>query len=363
MRATYFPALAIAVAAILWMVSGLLVGDDERSAKSLQDSAGQVETGRPLQDVRVRTVVAAPFVNDVVVSGRSQPSRAVEIRGEATGLVEEILAAEGDHVAQGDVLVRLEERGRAARVREAKELVAQREVEYNAAQQLETQGYNTRIRLAEASASLEAARAGLRQAEIDLEKTQIVAPFEGVLGDQFVESGDYVTEGTPLFTVVDLNPVEFAGYVTERHVGSIDVGQSAKIVFLDGHETEGVVTFVAPEANPDTRTFRVLVSVDNPDGLIRGGLTVELRLPLAERMAHRISPSVLSLNDEGVVGVKLVGDSDEVQFVPVAILADRPGFMLVGGLPEKVRLITVGQEFVIDGQKVNPVLAEGDGPL
>lgn len=84
---------------------------------------------------------------------------------------------------------------------------------------------------------------------------------------------------------------------------------------------------------------------------------------MEEKRAYKISPSILSLADNGQIGVKIVDENDRVQFKPVALLKDTPEHLWITGLPPSVRIITVGQEFVLSGQKVKPVLSEDDGLL
>src|SRR5699024_4893068 len=108
-------------------------------------------------------------------------------------------------------------------------------------------------------------------------------------------------------------------------------------------------------ADPDTRTFRVEVAIPNPDSSLMAGMTAELRLPLRKVQAHLISPAILVLSDEGPVGVRTVNDQGVVEFHAVDILEQRPEGVWDDGLPDEVRLITVGQEYVQDGQEVTAV--------
>ena len=145
----------------------------------------------------------------------------------------------------------------------------------------------------------------------------------------------------------------------------MQISQEAKATatFINGQSLEGKISFIASAANPETRTFQIEISSDNPGYLIKEGLTANLRIPVAEKMAYRISPSILSLADDGTVGVKTVNEQDVVQFVPVNMLKDTVDFLWIGGLPDKARVITVGQDFVMPGEKVKPVLSEGSGLL
>ena len=113
--------------------------------------------------------------------------------------------------------------------------------------------------------------------------------------------------------------------------------------------------FISTVADPTTRTFRVELEVANADLMVADGVTAELRLPQTSVPAHHVSPAILALTDEGVVGVKVLGPGDKVAFKPVRILdSDETGVWLAD-LPEDVILITVGQEFVQDGQVVVPI--------
>ena len=306
---------------------------------------------------------AEEFANDVVVTGRSIASRSVVVKAETQGQVAALPRKEGERVAEGEILARLETRERGAVLTEARERVAQREIEFNASQKLESQGFNSRVRLAQTRADLEAARAALRDAEVELANVTIKAPFDGVIDAQSVELGDYLAVGDPLFTIVDLDPVEISGFVAEQQVGEISQGSQARAELLGGEEIFGEVSFIAPAANPETRTFRVEVTVPNAEHKIKAGLTTRLYIPTQPHMAHKISPSILALDDAGKIGVKIVDEENHVQFIPITILSDKPDYMWVSGLPDTARIITVGQEFVVDGQTVNPVMAKGDGLL
>ena len=127
---------------------------------------------------------------------------------------------------------------------------------------------------------------------------------------------------------------------------------------MDGRVVDGIVSYVGIVAHPLTRTYAVELEIANPDGRVIEGLTAELELPIAEVMAHRVSPAVLSLADNGEVGVKAVDDANRVVFHPVEILGGTEDSIWLGGLPDTLTMIVVGQEFVQPGQIVRPVTVE-----
>lgn len=358
MRSSHFIAIAVAVFALIWIVSGVL-SPGETSAPPV----AQAEPQKKVMDVRVREIKAEPYIDRVEVTGRTRASKKVVLKAETDGQVTAVLKEEGDAASLGEPLAELELRDRAARVREAKQRVNQRSIEYNAAKKLEDKGFNSRVRLAQALADLEDAKAALANAEIDLAKTKIKAPFDGIINEQEVEVGDYMDVGNALFTVVDLDPIEFVGFVSERRIHDIELGGRARAVFLGGQALEGTISYIAPAANEQTRTFRIIISAPNADLSIKEGLTATIYIPAAQKRAHKISPSILSLNDAGQIGVKIVNTENKVEFVPVRILADKTDGMWIFGPPETARIITVGQDFVSEGQTVNPVPSSGEGLL
>ncbi|MCB1651268.1 MAG: efflux RND transporter periplasmic adaptor subunit [Alphaproteobacteria bacterium] len=354
-------AVFIAVVALLWIGSGFIL--PTKSLQAEETSPDHDAAHKPLIQVRFKTSRAQNYADQVIVTGRTQASRDVEMKAEITGEVISVLKEEGQHVSEGDVLAEIELRNRAAAQAEARQRVEQRQIEYNAAKKLADKGFNSKVRLAQALADLENAKAALKQAQVDVNKTKITAAFDGVIARQDVENGDYVSPGDPVFRLIDLDPIELVGFVSERHVQVLTLGASASAAFLDGTVLQGAISYISPVSDEQTRTFRVIVRADNPDLKIKDGLTAKMALPASEKQAHRISPSVLTLDTEGRIGVKIVDENNAVQFMPVEILSDKTDSMWVAGLPAQVRLITVGQDFVASGQTVEPIESQGEGLL
>jgi multidrug efflux system membrane fusion protein len=157
---------------------------------------------------------------------------------------------------------------------------------------------------------------------------------------------------------VDEDPFLVVGQVTERDIGGLTLGQPGQAKLVTGQTLDGRVRFIATTAEASTRTFRVELEVPNRERTMREGVTAELRLPVAGSRAHRLTPAVLTLNDQGAVGVRAVGVDNKVQFHAAEIVGDGPQGVWVAGLPDKIDIIVVGQEFVREGQQVQPSPAE-----
>ena len=126
---------------------------------------------------------------------------------------------------------------------------------------------------------------------------------------------------------------------------------------MTGQKIEGKLTFVSKRASSDKRTFSVESQIDNPEGLIKDGLTAEISIEIDSVKAHKISPSILLLNDEGKLGIRIVNDGNLANFVEILILEDSEEGLWVTGIAENVEIIIQGQGFVEDGQEVitNPI--------
>jgi multidrug efflux system membrane fusion protein len=354
MKKSYIIALLITAGATLWVVSGMFSGKaDETTAAPDAAPAEHAALQVQVRDSTAQTVTAK-----VTVTGRTEAHRRVEIKSELAGPVEAIVVEKGGVVKEGEVIARLAVRDRQARAAEARERVKQRDIEFNAAKELQAKGFNSRVKLAQSSAELEAARAELKRTELDLANTEIKAPFDGVIADQMIEVGDYAEVGKTVFSIVDLDPIEMTGFVTEKQVASIAAGAEVDVRLLDGRETQGILSYIAPSADPATRTFRIEAAVPNPERAIVEGMTATLRIPMKPVKAHRITPSTLTLDDTGRVGIKAVDGAGTVAFMPVIIIADEADGMWVAGLPDTVRIITVGQEYAAPGQAVKAVAVQ-----
>lgn len=349
--------LALAVAA--WIFSGTFGADPRADAANTPTAENASLKIEPVL-VRTRSMTAEHHVRDVVLRGRTEAKRWVDVQAETGGRLVSILVQKGDSVREGQVLVRIDMDDREARLAEALARVNQRQLEYDAAEQLNERGYRSDTKLAAAAAELDRAIASQTQVEIDIANTEIRAPFAGRVEERNAELGYVVGAGSTVARIVDQDPYLLVGHVSERDVHLISVGDSARATLINEQTVTGEVSFVATTANPQTRTFRVEIVVPNRDGTLRDGLTSEIRISVESRMAHLVNPSILTLNDDGELGVRMVVNGDKVQFTPIEIVGDGPDGLWLTGLPETAEVIVVGQDFVRDGNRVR--VSKEDAP-
>jgi multidrug efflux system membrane fusion protein len=363
MKSSHILAVALAIGATAWVLSGQF-GDEAPETASTDDSVTDSDQSvREITQVRVRQSVSESYVLELTVTGRTEANRAVSLRVQTSGRISEILVEEGQFVEGGQVIARIAADDRPERLARAQALVQQYQVAFDASSELAESGWRAETANAEALAELRNAHAELAVIRLDIARTEVSAPFSGVLNSLNIELGDVVTEGfgeaDQVGQIFDLDPVIVIASVSEREVSRISVGDVGRARLVTGEVVEGVVRFVGQVAEPETRTFLVKLEVPNESYSIPAGLTADVILPLDTITSHFISPSALSLGDDGTLGVKLVTEDNTVRFVPVTIVADKVGGLWVAGLPYDVTLITVGHDYVIDGEVVEPVEVEG----
>lgn len=308
----------------------------------------------------------------VLARGLTEAMRQVEMRAETGGRVVSPPLRRGASVAEGDALCVLDPGTRPAqlaeaqaRLAEARARLAEAEINDRAARTLSEGGFASETRVAATVAAVESARAGVAGAEADvaaiardIDRLTVRAPFAGVLETDTAELGALLQPGTACATVIELDRIKLVGFVAEADVDRVAVGALAGARLVSGREVTGQVTFVARSADPLTRTFRVEVTVDNPDRAIRDGQTAEMLIAAEGTSAHLLPASALTLDDDGRLGLRIVDAGQTARFVPVALLRDTEQGVWLTGLPDQATVIVVGQEFVTDGTALSVTLQE-----
>lgn len=330
----------------------------QENAEAAPAAAAQDET-RPVKVVAYSSSARAAD-SALILRGRTEAWRNVTVRAEITGLVTSEPKRAGAQVKAGDLLCRIAEGSRGAMLDQARASLTKAQADEAAAQKLSQRGYTSETAALQSRAALESAQAGVRQAELDVERLEMRAPFDGVLESDTAELGSLLNVGGECATIIALDPIQIVGFAPETEVDRIETGMHARARLVSGREVDGIVTFVSRSADPQTRTFTVKIAAQNPDGAIRDGLTAEIAIPLQGARAHLVPQAALTLNDSGVLGVRTVERAPGgavARFMPVKVLRDEPRGIWLTGLPETVEIIRVGQEYVSDGGRIEVTIS------
>jgi len=346
--------------------------------------------------VVVRRSQAAEVDAAVALRGRTEAARQVEARAETSGLIVSQPIRAGAFVNEGQLLCEIALGTRAAaqaeaqarlaeatarlpeataRLAEAEARLTEAEINNNAASRLAESGFASETRAASTAAmvsaaeaairsaqagveaamsGIESAEAGLGRAEEEIARLQVFAPFAGLLESDTAEIGSLMQPGALCATVIQLDPIKLVGFVPEAEVDRVAVGAPAAARLATGAQVRGTVSFLSRSADPQTRTFRVEITVDNADLSIRDGQTADILIASEGLMAHLLPSSALTLNDEGILGLRIVDQDQIARFAPVTFLRDNADGVLLAGLPDQADVIIVGQEYVTDGVLVDP---------
>ncbi|MEW5422480.1 efflux RND transporter periplasmic adaptor subunit [Amorphus sp. 3PC139-8] len=355
-----FVAAAVITAAIAgWMSTGdVVIGGQANSENAVPPPAERTAQAEaePFR-VEVTTITAEPRRTTLKMRGRTEADARVPVRAETRGRVAERRVSAGDAVAEGDLLCQLDKGVRESQLLKAKAEAARAKLDYEAASKLRERQFESDTRVAATKAALDAANATVDEAQLELDRTSILAPVAGTVESPMTETGEMLSVGDVCATIIDVDPMTVTGQISERDIGKLSSGMGATVSLVTGETVSGDITFISKAADPDTRTFTVEIEVPNPDATLRDGVTALADIPLPAISAHRLSPGVLTLADSGAVGVRTVDDDNKVHFQPVTILGQDTGGIWVDGLPDTVTVITVGQDYVVEGEEVEPVPA------
>ena len=353
--------------------------------------------------VEVKEFNFSQIDQSIELQGQTTHNKKIDVKSETTGNITNISFNRGDKVSKGDNLItisienrnellnsakkdlerlnkelELNEKNKINRLSQNKELIKLYEIEFASAKQLIDKGLSSKSKLSLASFNLANARADqediiinfesqqssieaqiasfksqLKNIELDIQNTLINAPFSGIISDKMIEESEYITPGNTLFTIIDLNPIKIQGYLSEFDVNKINLGTKAVIENTNGIKKIGKISFISPSAETSTRTFEITIEADNSDISFKSGITTKITIAGSELKAHKIPTSILTLLDDGTVGVKAINNESIVVFYPTTSVKDTIDGIWVSGLPDTVNLIITGQEYVSVGESIS----------
>lgn len=349
-------AYCVMVAAGAWIATGEFASIG--SAEEANAATDEAPEATPVPaEVLVRTVAAVEpaFIDHaraIRLAGITEADKHVVLAARADGVIASLTLTKGALVEADQVVLTLEGPETQAQAEIAAINLAQRERELDVAQKLFEGGSSSETALDNARSARDAAAAELNRAQAAADKLVLKAPFAGLVNTLDVELGEWIQTGTPVATILSLDPILVKAEVSEVDLASVAVGSVAKVRLVTGVEAEGTVRLVARDASAATRTYPVEIALPNPDLSIPGGMTSEVTLFAAPVRAVVVPRSIITLSETGELGVRVVGADNLAQFAAIKVIDDTPEGLVVVGVPEGVRIITSGQDLVRNGDPV-----------
>lgn len=300
-----------AVAALALVLAGVVFAPT--SAPPALTANIPSDTATLLHPRDVITVESHMLSQTLPVSGTLRPHLQVEIASRTSGTVENVGAGLGERVSRGDLLLQIDSEGLRAQLRQQQAaLEASRaqswlaEAQSQRSQQLSNRGLTSatnletsRSHLEVQAANLEMQQAAVAAAEIVLRDARITAPFDGIIADRKVDPGQFIANGTAVFELTDLSSMLAAMNVPLAKSVDLSPGQTVRLMVqgLAGQEFLGQIEGIAPIAIEGSRNSLVTVRVDNPDGILRGGMFVSGEIEIG-RMPDTIAIPQESLRED-----------------------------------------------------------------
>ena len=324
--------------AMIWMISGYFYQPEIQTQEVVKDDI----------TVRVINQNSIPYQEEILIKGFAEADKKVELKSETSGKVTALPIQQGSFVRKGDVICSLF-------VAEKESFFKKAELEFKSAEKLFDEGLYS-------SNQLQNIKSNFERAKLELDNASIKAPFDGIVDRIAIDEGDFLTRGSTCATLLDLDPMILAGEISESDLMNISKGSPALIETIDGNKFNGKISYIASSANPVTHTFRIEVKVENKQNLIKDGASAKIFISGKEQLANLVPLSILRLDDQGNLGVRLIYSQGTVEFKKIDLIQDTKNGVWVSGLPSSSKIITVGQDYVNDGEKVNFALDQRLNP-
>ncbi|MCO4784601.1 efflux RND transporter periplasmic adaptor subunit [Marinomonas atlantica] len=353
-------AVGIAVIAITWMFIG---GHGITHAQSSQVNESQTNQNTP-DNEPIKSATSSPFkvqtqisnaqtIQDALqLSGQTEANHTLSITAQSSGRVTSVNAKQGDTIQSGANLITIDDRALRSKIQYAEALIKQNTLELEGIKRLTSQKLTSDVSVASAETKLANAKANLTSLQIDLENHHISAPFSGFINNMSIQTGQWLNAGELVAEVIDLSPLKITANVPQIDLANISLDRPVAIEINGGHRVMGNIQFISKLADSRTRTFPIEIEIPNLDSSISAGLSTTIQIPLSEALAHKLSPALLSISEDGQMSVKTVSDNNLVEVHEVVVVRSERSHVYVKGLPDTVKLITTGQGFVNAGDKV-----------
>ncbi|MFO1323131.1 MAG: efflux RND transporter periplasmic adaptor subunit [Burkholderiales bacterium] len=326
--------------------------------------AGPQAGGPQATTVEVTRVEKAPMPQSITAVGSLRSDESITLRPETAGRINAITFQEGQRVAKGVPLVKLDPAIPEAEVQQARANLTLAKAKFDRAVDLANRNYISGQAKDEAENNYKVAQAALQLAEAKLAKTDIRAPFAGIIGLRSVSVGDYVKEGADLVNLESIDPLKIDFRVPETYLRQVQVGQTLQVTLdaMPGSTFDGRVVAVNPLVDAAGRSVVIRAQVRNQDTSLRPGMFTRVRLITKEQADALVVPEQALMPQGNEQYVFKVVDGKVIR-VKVETGQRRDSKVeVVAGLNAGDTVVTAGQLKIRDGSPVRIAGAEAKGP-
>ena len=318
-----------------------------------EKSTPEVEQVR-MTNVEIQLVRPSDMEEYLELSGATEARRDIIISSEQGGTVQQVMVDRGDRVKQGQVLALVNADIYEAQLAEAEANLRIKDAGLKKAKALFERQSITAMQRLQAQVDYDMAEANVKTARARLDRAIVKAPFGGVVDDRFVDPGEMVNPGGQIFHLVDFGQLKIKSEFAEKDVTRFRPGAFAEVRFAAFPDSvfRAQLSFIASSAHAASKTFPCEFVLDNPKGVVRGGMFASIRvLKEVHRDVLVLPQTALVETEQGRSVFVLSGETARRQ--PVRLGASNNGQVIISeGLTPEETVVVTGNRDLVDGQKV-----------
>jgi len=333
--------------------------------KMLNTKLDALDTNKKVPLITTFKAKEVVFTHFLELQGNVETKQNILVYPEMPGILEEILVKEGQAVKKGDVLAKIKDGGLSQQLSQLETQTELARTTFERQKRLWNQKIGSEMQYLQAKAQYEAQTKSVEQLKTQIEKTIVLAPFDGVIDDVFKEPGTVVApgQGSEIFRIVNLSNMYISTEVPERYISSITKNKNVKVAFpVLGLSVNSTIRQVASFINPSNRSFKIEVPVANKNGKIKPNLTAKLQInDYTNKKAILIPQSIISENAKGEQFVYVVKNKKANKEAVAQRVIIKTGktqgdvIEVLMNLPAGTEIIQEGARSVNNGQTVRVI--------
>ncbi len=308
-------------------------------------------------NVEVQTLKGEYFQDFINVIGTVKPVKKASLSFLEGGILNTVHADKGSRVNKGDLIAETDNATLKAAMDAAKARYDLAEMTYEKQEKIFRENVNSEFQMLQAKFNRDQAKADYEMNKARYGHSFIKAPFSGKVDAKFFEKGEYAPPGVPVINLLNINSLKIEAGIPENYVGQVKEGDKALIKFnnLSMDEYSGKVSFVGASVSTSNRTFPVEITLENPGGKIKPEMVAEIQIENKKyENVITVPDEIINRSDEGYM--VFIFEDGYAQAKYVDILARFGNKVAVnGGLHEGDKLIVVGYQNLVHGEKVEVV--------
>ncbi len=308
----------------------------------------------PTMSVAVEPAARGDIATYYRATASLDPDKRADILARVSGMVELLVAEEGDRVSRGQILLHIEDAEYRHRTTMARVDLEKQQARLSRAQKIFSQGLSSAEDFDTIRTDTASAEAALELAELELSYTEVRAPFDGQVVRRFVDEGQTVSNGTALYSLADMHRLLARVFIPAKEFRSIQPDQPVQLVVTSsGDRLKGRIDLVNPLVDPESGTIKVTVEVRDYPKTTRPGDFVEVSIVTDSHSDSLLVPRVAVVTERGQQSVYVV-DGETAHQRPVEIgFEDDVRAEIVSGLEPGEMVVIQGQRALRDGQPVS----------